>query len=153
MTRELTYGHFSETCKDDDAPPISDATETIEGVTRMSAQEHFYLETNASLIIPSREDGEMECFMSTQHPSECQHMIAHILGIQSNKVTIRVCIVSIIYCQVKRMGGGFGGKETRALFLGAGMAVAARKLGVPVRCMLSREEDMAMVTNSFSYIV
>jgi xanthine dehydrogenase/oxidase len=62
-------------------------------------------------------------------------MIAHILGIQSNKVTVRV----------KRMGGAFGGKETRALFLGAGLAVAARKLGVPVRCMLSREEDMLMV--------
>jgi xanthine dehydrogenase large subunit len=52
----------------------------------------------------------MECFISTQHPAECQHMIAHILGVQSNKVTVRV----------KRMGGAFGGKETRALFLGAG---------------------------------
>lgn len=56
------------------------------------------------------------------------------MGIDSNKVVVKV----------KRMGGAFGGKETRSVFLTAALSVAARKLGVPVRCMLSREEDMCM---------
>lgn len=95
ITRELKYGQFSETRKDKNAPSITEATDHVEGYIRMSAQEHFYLETNVSLIVPSKEDGEMECFISTQHPSECQHLISHVLGIQSNKVQVRVWPLSI----------------------------------------------------------
>ena len=104
----------------------------------MAGQEHFYLETQASLVVPGREDDEIEIYSSTQNPTETQHLVAHVLGIDSNKVT----------CRVKRLGGGFGGKETRSVFLSCGLAVAARKHGRPVRCMLSREEDMA-ISGSF----
>ncbi|KAJ3223048.1 hypothetical protein HK099_001575 [Clydaea vesicula] len=134
--RELANGNFSsmKSAKKNDDRPLSLATKFVSGKIRMSAQEHFYLETNVSLVVPKKEDGEIEVFASSQHPSECQHLVAHVLGVLSNKVTVRV----------KRMGGGFGGKETRAAFLTCGMAVAARKHGVPVRCMLSREDDMVM---------
>lgn len=96
--------------------------------------EHFYLETQCSLVIPKREDGEFEVYASTQNPAETQHLLAHVMGIQANKVVVRV----------KRLGGGFGGKETRSHLLTCALAVAARKLGVSVRCMLTREEDMSM---------
>lgn len=113
----------------------SEAVHYVEGDIRMSAQEHFYLETNAALVVPSREDSAMECHVSTQHPTECQHTVAHVLGIQANKVVVRV----------KRMGGGFGGKESRAAFLVGVLAVAANKHNVPVRSMLGRDDDMAII--------
>lgn len=100
----------------------------------MSGQDHFYLETNVSIAVPGKEDDEMEIYASTQNPTETQHLVAHVLGVSSNRVVTRV----------KRLGGGFGGKETRSVFLSCGLAVAARKFGVPARCMLSREEDMAI---------
>jgi xanthine dehydrogenase/oxidase len=107
--------------------------ETIEGTVRIAGQEHFYLETQCSIVVPKKEDDEIEIFTSCQHPSETQHSVAHILGIDSNRVTVRV----------KRLGGGFGGKESRSVYLAGALAVAAYKLKVPIRCMLTREEDMA----------
>ncbi|KAI8927171.1 molybdopterin binding aldehyde oxidase/xanthine dehydrogenase [Entophlyctis helioformis] len=114
--------------------PLSAAEHFVEGTTRMSAQEHFYLETQGSLVVPGKEDDEYEIFSSTQNPTETQHLVAHVLGIASNRIV----------CRVKRMGGGFGGKETRSVFISCALAVAARKLRVPVRCILTREEDMAI---------
>ena len=106
----------------------------VEGVARMSGQEHFYLETQASLVVPGREDDEIEIFASTQNPKETQQLVAEVLQIPANRVVVRV----------KRLGGGFGGKETRSVFLSCGLAVAARKIGRAVRCQLTREEDMVM---------
>ncbi|KAI8847735.1 molybdopterin binding aldehyde oxidase/xanthine dehydrogenase [Chytridium lagenaria] len=100
----------------------------VEGTARMSGQEHFYLETQASLVVPKKEDNEIE------HPTETQHMVSHVLGIPANRVVVRV----------KRMGGGFGGKETRSVFVTCLLAVAAKKYSRPMRLMLSREEDMAI---------
>ncbi|XP_060084653.1 xanthine dehydrogenase/oxidase-like [Ylistrum balloti] len=104
----------------------------IEGEVHIGGQEHFYLETNAALAVPKYEDGEMEMFVSTQNPAETQMMVARALGIAENKIVIRV----------KRMGGGFGGKETRSVIYSIPVAVAAEKLGRPVKCMLDRDEDM-----------
>lgn len=104
------------------------------GVTRMGGQEHFYLETNACVCIPKPEDGEMEIFSSSQNPTESQAHAAKILGVQANKVVTRV----------KRLGGGFGGKETRCVQLSTMCALAAQKAKRPVRCMLNRDEDMAV---------
>ncbi|KAN0059894.1 hypothetical protein ACQY0O_008469 [Thecaphora frezii] len=104
----------------------------LEGETRMGGQEHFYLETNACLIVPGAEDSEIEVFSSTQNPSETQIFCAGILGIPNNRVVTRT----------KRLGGGFGGKETRTIALSAPMTLAAKKVGRPVRCMLDRDEDM-----------
>jgi xanthine dehydrogenase/oxidase len=95
---------------------------------------HSNYVAQASLVVPKKEDDEIEIFASTQHPTETQHMVAHVLGVPSNRVVVRV----------KRMGGGFGGKETRSVFLTCLLAVAAKKHSVPVRLMLTREEDMAI---------
>ena len=113
---------------------IPGADHFVEGVARMSGQEHFYLETQASLVVPGREDDEMEIYSSTQNPKETQQLVSEVLQIPSNRVVVRV----------KRLGGGFGGKETRSVFLTCALAVAAKKLGRPVRCQLTREEDMVM---------
>ncbi|XP_014251317.1 xanthine dehydrogenase-like [Cimex lectularius] len=107
----------------------------FEGTVRMGGQEHFYLETHASIVVPKKEDDEMDIHISTQHPSEIQHLISHFLNIPSNRLTIRV----------KRMGGGFGGKESRGALLALPIAFAAKKLKRPVRGMLDRDEDM-MIT-------
>nr|XP_022334415.1 xanthine dehydrogenase/oxidase-like isoform X1 [Crassostrea virginica] len=108
------------------------ADHVVEGEVSMGGQEHFYLETHASLAVPRGEDGEMELFVSTQNPAETQHVVAEALGLPANKIV----------CRVKRMGGGFGGKETRNIAFTVPVAVAAAKLGCPVRCMLDRDEDM-----------
>lgn len=105
---------------------------TLEGTWRMGGQEQFYFETQAALVIPHKEDNETEVWTSTQNPSETQVFVASALGIPQNRVVVRT----------KRIGGGFGGKETRSINLAAVMAVAARKAKRPVRSMLDRDEDM-----------
>nr|XP_033471973.1 xanthine dehydrogenase/oxidase [Epinephelus lanceolatus] len=107
------------------------ADHILEGEMHIGGQEHFYLETNVTLAVP-REDGEMELFVSTQAASKTQSLVAKALGVPSNRVVVRV----------KRMGGGFGGKESRTTVLSTVVAVAANKLKRPVRCMLDRDEDM-----------
>uniref|UniRef100_A0A663MEL4 Xanthine dehydrogenase n=1 Tax=Athene cunicularia TaxID=194338 RepID=A0A663MEL4_ATHCN len=97
----------------------------------LGGQEHFYLETHCTLAVPKGEDGEMELFVSTQNLMKTQ-FTANALGVPSNRIVVRV----------KRMGGGFGGKETRNTILTTVVAVAAFKTGRPVRCMLDRDEDM-----------
>jgi xanthine dehydrogenase/oxidase len=105
----------------------------IEGESRMGGQEHFYLETQGSIAVPKGEDGEMEVFASTQNPTETQVLVASALGVPENRIV----------CRVKRMGGGFGGKETRSAYVSTAAAVAANALGRPIRCCLERDEDMA----------
>jgi xanthine dehydrogenase/oxidase len=104
----------------------------LEGTWRMGGQEQFYFETQAALVIPHKEDNETEVWTSTQNPSETQVFVASALGIPQNRVVVRT----------KRIGGGFGGKESRSINLAAVMAVAARKAKRPVRSMLDRDEDM-----------
>uniref|UniRef100_A0AAY4DHY6 FAD-binding PCMH-type domain-containing protein n=1 Tax=Denticeps clupeoides TaxID=299321 RepID=A0AAY4DHY6_9TELE len=96
----------------------------------IGGQEHFYLETNCTVAVPKGEDGEMELFVSTQTASKTQALVAKALGVPANRIV----------CRVKRMGGGFGGKESRSIILSTVVAVAAMKR--PVRCMLDRDEDM-----------
>ncbi|KJE94734.1 xanthine dehydrogenase, variant [Capsaspora owczarzaki ATCC 30864] len=111
---------------------IAAAEVVVEGEFHMGGQEHFYLETQATLAVPSREDGEMELFVSTQAPMKTQSMVAKVLGVDYNRVN----------CRVKRMGGGFGGKETRSIYVSCAAAVAAQLSRRPVRIMLDRDEDM-----------
>uniref|UniRef100_A0A8C2HA93 xanthine dehydrogenase n=1 Tax=Cyprinus carpio TaxID=7962 RepID=A0A8C2HA93_CYPCA len=98
----------------------------------IGGQEQFYLETNCTLAVPRGEDGEMELFVSTQSASKTQALVAKALGVSANRVV----------CRVKRMGGGFGGKESRSTILSTVVAVAAHTVKRPVRCMLDRDEDM-----------
>ncbi|CAN9498296.1 unnamed protein product [Ophioblennius macclurei] len=109
------------------------ADHILEGELHIGGQEHFYLETNVTLAVP-REDGEMELFVSTQSASKTQSLVAKALGVPANRVVVRV----------KRMGGGFGGKESRTTILSTVVAMAAKKLQRPVRCMLDRDEDMVI---------
>jgi xanthine dehydrogenase/oxidase len=108
------------------------ADHVFEGVARMGGQEHFYLETQASVVVPKPEDGEVEVFSSTQNPTETQTIVAQVTGVPANRVVVRV----------KRLGGGFGGKETRSMQLTGILAVGAKKANAPVRCMLNRDEDI-----------
>eukprot|EP00112_Aurelia_sp_Birch-Aquarium-sp1_P017655 Seg4113.4 transcript_id=Seg4113.4/GoldUCD/mRNA.D3Y31 product="Xanthine dehydrogenase/oxidase" protein_id=Seg4113.4/GoldUCD/D3Y31 len=101
---------------------------------RTGAQEHFYLETQACLAFPLNENDEMVLYSSTQAPCDTQMIVATALGIPYNRVV----------CKTKRLGGGFGGKETRASFFAALVAVTATKVGKPVRLMLDRDKDMML---------
>uniref|UniRef100_A0A8D0HBB7 Xanthine dehydrogenase/oxidase n=1 Tax=Sphenodon punctatus TaxID=8508 RepID=A0A8D0HBB7_SPHPU len=111
---------------------FEEADHILEGEMYIAGQEHFYLETHCTIAVPKGEDGEMELFVSTQNLTKTQEFVANALGVPSNRILVRV----------KRMGGGFGGKETRSTIVSTVVAVAAAKTGRPVRCMLDRDEDM-----------
>lgn len=114
---------------------FKDCDHIFEGVTKMGGQEHFYLETNAALVNPKPEDGEMEVWSSTQNIMETQEFVSQVTGVPSSRIVAKV----------KRLGGGFGGKESRSVQLACILAVAAKKSGRPVRCMLNRDEDMLVI--------
>ena len=97
------------------------------------------METNSCLAIPSNEDGELTVYASTQNPTEGQKLIAHALNISMNKVVVKV----------KRLGGGFGGKETRCTPLMVAAAFAASKLNLPVKFSLDRDQVIFKCINMF----
>jgi xanthine dehydrogenase large subunit len=107
------------------------AKHTIEGVLEIGGQEHFYLESMACIAVPG-EQNQMTVHSSTQHPSEVQAMVAEILNVPFNHV---VCIC-------KRMGGGFGGKETQAAQPAMMAALLAAKARRPVRFVYTKDDDM-----------
>jgi len=133
IEHESYFNHFRHIKNGDTEKAFAEADHVFTGVCRMGGQEHFYLETQACLAVPKPEDGEMEIFSSTQNPAETQAYVAKIVGVAANKIVTRV----------KRMGGGFGGKETRSVQLAGIVACAANKVRRPVRCMLNRDEDIA----------
>jgi xanthine dehydrogenase large subunit len=106
---------------------------TLDGVFEIGGQEHFYLESQAAIAIPG-EAGQIVVHSSTQHPSEVQAIVAEILGIPFNHVTV-IC---------KRMGGGFGGKETQAAAPAAMAALVASITRRPARIVLDRDTDMTI---------
>ena len=110
---------------------ITAAPHRLKGRVRMGGQEHFYLEGQVALAIPS-EDGDMQVHSSTQHPTEIQHIVAHVLGVPFNAVT----------AEVRRMGGAFGGKESQGNLPAAIAALAARKTGRPAKLRYDRDDDM-----------
>jgi len=112
---------------------LAGATHVFSGVTEMAGQEHFYLETHASLALVD-EAGQVFVQSSTQHPTETQEIVAHVLGLQSHHVTV----------QCLRMGGGFGGKEMQPHGFAAVAALGATLTGRPVRLRLSRTHDITM---------
>ncbi|KAL4930430.1 Molybdopterin-binding domain of aldehyde dehydrogenase-domain-containing protein [Aspergillus undulatus] len=120
------------------APPedmgriLEDCEFTLSGTTRIGGQEHFYLETNAAIAIPHVEDGTMDVWSSTQNTMETQDFISQVTNVPRHKINARV----------RRMGGAFGGKESRSVPIACIVAVAAKKTRRPVRIMLNRDEDM-----------
>jgi xanthine dehydrogenase large subunit len=98
---------------------------------RVGGQEHFYLEGQVALALPG-EDGDLTIHSSTQHPTEVQHIVARVLGLDYNQVTV----------VVRRMGGAFGGKESNASWVASVAALLARQTGRPVKLRLPRADDM-----------
>mmetsp|Transcript_4472 Transcript_4472/g.11222 ORF Transcript_4472/g.11222 Transcript_4472/m.11222 type:complete len:1333 (-) Transcript_4472:294-4292(-) len=118
---------------DVDAAMTAPGVKVVEGENMIGGQEHFYLETNATLVVPG-EKNEFTVYTSSQNPSKTSNFVASALGIEKNRVV----------CKMKRMGGGFGGKETRSVFIAMCVAVAAKKLRKPVRISLDRDQDMCI---------
>jgi len=112
---------------------LKKAPHVIRGELMTGAQEHWYLETQTALAIPG-EGREMKIFASTQHPSETQSIVAGVLGLQKNEVEV----------EVKRIGGGFGGKETQGNHVAAWAALLASATGCPVKVHLFRDDDQIM---------
>lgn len=110
------------------------APHVIEGRMAIGGQEHFYLECQAAIAIPG-EDEDVTVHCSTQHPSEIQHKVAHVLGVASHAVTV----------EVRRMGGGFGGKETQGNLPACVAALVAKRTGRPAKVIYDRDDDM-MIT-------
>jgi xanthine dehydrogenase large subunit len=107
------------------------APRRLSGTLRMGGQDHFYLEGQIAYAVPG-EGGDMLVYSSTQHPSEVQHNVAKVLALPDHAVTI----------EVRRMGGGFGGKETQPSLFAAIAALAAHKTGRPAKLRLDRDDDM-----------
>ncbi len=115
------------------AAAIANAKHVLEGSLHIGGQEHFYLETQVSSVVPT-EDGGVIVYCSTQNPTEVQKLVASVLGVPMHKVLI----------DMRRMGGGFGGKETQAAGPACIAAVIANQTGQPVKFRLPRREDMMM---------
>ena len=126
-----------------DAPgALARAPHRLAGQLVIGGQEHFYLEGQAALAWPG-EDGEMRVCSSTQHPTETQHMVAHVLGCPNNLVTV----------EVRRMGGGFGGKETQANIVACLAALAAARTGRPAKLRLDRDDDMMITGKRHDFVI
>jgi xanthine dehydrogenase large subunit len=117
----------------DAAKAIAEAPRRIRGTVHIGGQDHFYLEGQVAYVIPG-EAGDMLVHSSTQHPSEVQHTVAKVLGLPDNAVTT----------EVRRMGGGFGGKESQPALMAAVAALVAAKTKRPAKVRLDRDDDMEM---------
>jgi xanthine dehydrogenase large subunit len=110
---------------------MKSATNKISGKVSCGGQDHFYLESHISLAVPG-EDQDITVHSSTQHPTEAQNGVSRVLGIAQNDVTI----------EVRRMGGGFGGKESQPTIIAAIAALLAYSCNKPVKLRLRRDDDM-----------
>jgi xanthine dehydrogenase large subunit len=110
---------------------LASADHVLEGVFVCGGQDHFYLESQAALATPG-ELGALTVLSSTQHPTEVQEVIAHLLGLDMSQVVV----------QTKRMGGGFGGKEAQATHPAVMVSLVAQKLGRPARIVYDKDNDM-----------
>ena len=121
---------------------IEKAPKRIKGRMRLGGQDHFYLEGQIALAVPG-EDQDVTVYSSTQHPSEVQHMVSHALGVPSNAVTV----------EIRRMGGGFGGKETQGNQFAALAAIAAKKHRVAVKIRPDRDDDMIATGKRHDFVI
>ncbi len=110
---------------------LAGAAHLIEGEIEIGGQEHFYLEGQAALAVP-QEDGAMLIHASTQHPTEIQHKVAEALGVAMHRVRV----------ETRRMGGGFGGKESQGNAPAVACAVMAARTGRPCKMRYDRDDDM-----------
>ena len=121
---------------------FASAPNRIKGRMVIGGQDHMYLEGQIAFAIPG-EDDEVVVHCSTQHPSEAQHMVAHVLGVPSNAVVVNV----------RRMGGGFGGKESQMNIFAAVAALAAKKWNRAVKIRPDRDQDMTATGKRHDFVV
>ena len=122
-----------ELLKGDPDTVLASADKVIVGGLQIGGQEHVYLEGQASVALPN-EDRSLQIHCSTQHPSEVQKLVAEVCGLEFNQVCV----------EVRRMGGGFGGKESQAAAWACLAAVAAQRTGQAVKLRLPRAQDMML---------
>ncbi|WP_170772036.1 xanthine dehydrogenase molybdopterin binding subunit [Ruegeria lacuscaerulensis] len=118
------------------------APNRIKGRMRVGGQDHMYLEGHIAFALPG-EDDDVVVHCSTQHPSEAQHMVAHVLGVPSNAVVVNV----------RRMGGGFGGKESQMNLFCAVAAIAAKKWNRAVKIRPDRDQDMTATGKRHDFVI
>jgi xanthine dehydrogenase large subunit len=133
IAAESFQGHYRTVARGDADGAMESAAHRFTGELEFGGQEHFYLETNAALALVD-ENGQIFIQSSTQHPSETQDIVAHVLGLSAHRVTV----------QCLRMGGGFGGKEFQPHGLAAVAALGATLTGRPVSLRLNRTQDITM---------
>lgn len=119
--------------KGDATAAIDGAAHQVEGRFDVGGQEHFYLESQVCAVLP-QEGGDMLVLASSQHPTEIQHKVAHALHLPMSAVRV----------EVRRMGGGFGGKESQGNWLAVACAVAASRTGRPCKMRYDRDDDMVI---------
>jgi xanthine dehydrogenase large subunit len=123
-------------------PALAGAPVRLSGDLRCGGQDHFYLEGQIALAVPG-EGADMQVWSSTQHPTEVQHGVAHLLGLPFNAVTV----------EVRRMGGAFGGKESQATIIAGIAAVLAFKARRPVKLRLPRDDDMRATGKRHPFLI
>ena len=126
----------------DAARAITAAPHRLSNRFAVGGQEHFYIEGQVALVVPG-EDGDLTVHSSTQHPTEVQHVCARLLGTEFNKITTIV----------RRIGGGFGGKESNASWVAGTAALLAWKTGRPVKLRLPRETDMLSTGKRHGFLI
>jgi xanthine dehydrogenase large subunit len=126
----------------DAAGAMARARNRIAGRMRVGGQDHMYLEGHIAFALPG-EDEDVLVHSSTQHPTEAQHMVAHVLGVPSNAVSVNV----------RRMGGGFGGKETQMNLFCAVAAIAAKRWNRPVKIRPDRDDDMSATGKRHDFVI
>lgn len=120
---------------------LDDAPRRLTGTMVCGGQDHLYLEGQIAIAIPG-EDGQLLIHCSTQHPTEVQHVVAEVLARPMQDITV----------QCRRMGGGFGGKESQPALLAAAAAVLAVKTGRPVKLRLDRDADMQITGKRHDFL-
>ncbi len=110
---------------------IENSTNKLKGNFTTGSQEHFALEGQTAFVLP-QEDNDFKVFSSTQHPSETQQIIAKMLSQKSNTITV----------ETRRIGGGFGGKETQSFIFAAICTLLAKKTKCPVKLRMDRDDDI-----------
>jgi xanthine dehydrogenase large subunit len=121
---------------------LAGAPHRVSGRLEPGGQDHFYLEGQIAMALP-RDDGSMLVLSSTQHPTEVQHGVAHVLNLPFAAVTV----------EVRRMGGAFGGKESQATQIAAMAALVAARTGQPAKLRLARDDDMIITGKRHDFLI
>ncbi len=123
------------------AAAIATAPHRLSGRIHIGGQDQFYLEGMIAYAVP-KEDGTMQVYSSTQHPGEIQHQVAHALDVDANDVVV----------DCRRMGGGFGGKESQPGLFACIAALFAQKLRRPVKLRADRDDDMMITGKRHDFV-